>query len=71
LSKLYTQQHRIAIDNYYETVTPITEDEISNNTSLPISHDEIKLTTGVKNLLIQEGYDAVSANGLMPTIQIT
>lgn len=71
LAKLYTQQHRIAIDNYYDTVDPITEDEIANNVSLPISHDDIKNTTWIKNLLIQEWYDAVSANGLMPTIQIT
>ncbi len=71
LGKLYTQQHRIAIDDYYKTVDPITDEEIANNKSLPVTHEEIMQSTGIKNLLIQEWYDAVTANGLMPTIQIS
>ena len=29
LGKLYTQQHRIAIDNYYDSVAPISDEEMA------------------------------------------
>lgn len=42
-----------------------------NNESLPISVEEVKQTTGLQHLLVQDGYDIATANGLMPTIQVS
>lgn len=71
LSKLYNEKNWIGVDHYYDAVQEITDEIIANNKTLPISEEDIKHTTGIKALVVQEGYDIVTANGLMPTIQIS
>ncbi len=71
LSKLYNERNWIAVDNYYDSVEEITPDIIANNKTLPINEEDIKHTTGIKSIVVQEWYDIVTANGLMPTIQIS
>ncbi len=71
LSKLYNDKNWIGVDHYYDAVQEITDEIIANNKTLPISEEDIKHTTGIKALVVQEGYDIVTANGLMPTIQIS
>ena len=71
LARLYNDKHWLTIDGYYETVREITDEMLTNNTQLPITADEIKTTTGIKDLLVHEGYDIATANGLLPTIQVS
>jgi acetylornithine deacetylase/succinyl-diaminopimelate desuccinylase-like protein len=71
LGKLYDDKHRLTIDGYYEGVAEITEEMLRNNASLPITAADIQATTGIRDVLIHEWYDIATANGLLPTIQIS
>jgi len=71
LSKLYNEHHEITIPGYYNTVAQITEAMLENNRSLPFDEEDLKKMSGIKALLVQRGYDPATANGLMPTIQIS
>lgn len=71
LSKLYTTQHRLSIETYYSDTQSVTDEERLHASNIPFSEEDTKKTTGIRNLLVQEWYDPVTANGLMPTIQIT
>lgn len=71
LAKLYNEKNEIAIPGYYANVTPVSKAVRENNKNLPLDENEIKASTGIKSILVQEGYDMGTANWLMPTIQIS
>lgn len=71
LGWLYNGKNEIAIPGYYDDVEEVSDTVRQNNESLPISVEEIKQTTGLQQLLVQDGYDMATANGLMPTIQVS
>ena len=71
LAKLYNEKNEIVIPWYYASVAQVTDAMKENNKNLPLDEEEIKASTGIKAIVVQEGYDLWTANGLMPTIQIS
>lgn len=71
LSKLYNEKNEIFVPGYYDTVGVITDEMKQNNKTVPFHEENVKNMTGIKKLLVQEWYDPVTANGLLPTIQIS
>lgn len=54
LAKLYDEKNFITIPSYYDSVHPINDAVRENNQQLPISEEEIKITTGIKALLVHD-----------------
>ncbi len=71
LSKLYNEKNEIFVPGYYDSVGVITDEMRQNNKTVPFHEENVKNMTGMKKLVVQEGYDPVTANGLLPTIQIS
>lgn len=71
VSKLYTSQNTIAFESFYEEVDEIVPAQISNNTALLSSHEEIVKLAGVKVLLTEPETDFYTQTGLRPTVQLT
>ncbi len=70
-AQLYNEKWLIAIPGWYDDVAPITDIEIANNKEVPFNAEELFASTWCKALVDIEGYDAVTANGLLPTIQVS
>lgn len=71
LSKLYNEKNEIFVPGYYDTVGVITDEMKQNNKTVPFHEENVKAMTGIKKILPPEWYDPVTANGLLPTIQIS
>lgn len=71
LGKLYDKQAMITIPGRYEDVAPITPKIIQNNKTVPFSLEDTKKITGITSLYTPAWYDPVTANGLLPTIEIS
>ncbi len=71
LGKLYDDRAMIAVPWRYDSVAPITPEQKENNTHVPFSFEETQQITGIKALYTPDGYDPTTANGLLPTIEIS
>lgn len=54
LSKIYNEKNEIFVPGYYDTVGVITDEMKQNNKIVPFHEENIKSTTGIKKLIIQE-----------------
>lgn len=71
LSKLYDSNGLIAIPGRYDDLAPITDLQKANNAKVPFDIDEIKKISEIRDIWTPKGYDPVTANWLLPTIQIS
>jgi len=71
ISKLYTTDNTIAIPGRYDDLDPISEEVKANNAKVPFDADDVWKITWIKHIIIPHGYDPVTANGLLPTIQVS
>lgn len=71
ISKLYDASGSIAIPWWYDGLKPITQAHTENNAKVPFDESELKQMTWIKSLISPRWYDPVTANGLLPTIQVS
>ncbi len=70
-AKFYDDKKLIAIPGWYDDVAPIDTVAKQNNLKVPFDAEELFAATGAKALANPTWYDPVTANGLLPTIQIS
>lgn len=61
----------IAIPGWYDDIAEISPEMVENNLAVPFDKEELFAATGCKALVHPEGYDPITANGLLPTIQVS
>lgn len=71
ISKLYDEFNSIAIPGRYDDLSEITDTQVANNKNVPFDIEELKYISWIKTVIPPKGYDPVTANGLLPTIQIS
>lgn len=71
ISKLYTTDNTIAIPGRYEDLDAISEEVKANNAKVPFDADDVYEITWIKHMVTPHGHDPVTANGLLPTIQVS
>ncbi len=70
-AKLYDERWLIAIPGWYDDVAEISEAMVANNLKVPFSPEDLFTATGCSALANPDGYDPVTANWLLPTIQVS
>jgi acetylornithine deacetylase/succinyl-diaminopimelate desuccinylase-like protein len=71
IAKLYNDNNHITIPGRYDDIAPITPDIVANNKLVPFDFAATQAITGIQALATPHGYDPVTANGLLPTIQVS
>ena len=71
LTHLYDEKWLIAIPWWYDSVAPIDQTTIANNLTIPFDTQALFQATGAKGTVVPAWYDAMTANGLLPTIQVS
>lgn len=71
ISKLYDEQWLISIPDRYADLDAISELHMINNAKVPFDEDELKLISWIRKVIAPSWYDPVTANGLLPTIQVS
>lgn len=70
-AKFYDNKGLIAIPGRYDDVAPIDATTKQNNLKVPFNKAELFAATWTKAIVAPQGYDPVTANWLLPTIQIS
>ncbi len=71
VAQLYDDKDHITIPWWYDDIDHISDIQKMNNALVPRDDEEMMHTIGAVALAIPQGYDPVTANGLLPTIQVT
>jgi acetylornithine deacetylase/succinyl-diaminopimelate desuccinylase-like protein len=71
VAQLYDANDHITIPWWYDDIDHISDIQKMHNALVPRDDEEMMRTIGAVALAIPQGYDAVTANGLLPTIQVT
>ena len=67
----YDDHNHINIPEFYNGCDKITKEQQANNQSIPTTQKELIQQSGVKKLIMEDGYDFYTQVGLLPTIQVT
>jgi len=71
LSKIFDENNRVAIPDFYNNVDQISQEISKNNQNVPFDFQEYQKMTCTKALLTEPEYDFCTQVGLRPTVQIT
>ncbi|HUC20188.1 MAG TPA: M20/M25/M40 family metallo-hydrolase, partial [Candidatus Polarisedimenticolaceae bacterium] len=71
LAGFYDATQRVTIPGFYEDIDPITDEQLGSAKVLAPSQERFKEITGIDHPLAPEGYDLLTATGLLPTLQIS
>lgn len=71
ISKLYDENNRISIGNFYDDVRAPTKEELENNESIEFDLDRIKKDTGIRALKMEKGLDFYTQVGMLPMLTVT
>jgi acetylornithine deacetylase/succinyl-diaminopimelate desuccinylase-like protein len=69
LSKIYDPNNSVSIPGFYDSVDPITPEQLSSNSQKDSSHLLNNISS--ESLLCEPTYDFFTQTGLRPTIQVT
>ncbi|GAB4285397.1 MAG: dipeptidase [Candidatus Dojkabacteria bacterium] len=71
ITTLFGENQKVLIDGFYNGVDEISQNIRENNESIHFSKQELESFTGIKDVIVEEGYDFYTATSLRPTIQVT
>lgn len=70
IASLHDENGKVAIEGFYDNVSPLLDWEREAAASLPITEDSIRALTGVQTLFGEAGYSAIERTGARPTAEV-
>lgn len=66
-----TQENKVLIAGFYDSVKPPTDAELENNANIPFSNEQHAKITGSKYPFNSSDYDMYTRTGLLPSLEVT